>query len=554
MAKKKSMYEVGDIVETQTENGLVKGEVVKKLYAELNPPVWIYTIKGKLADGTPYMANSVREEDVVSSINKGFKPMKKSVAMKNVTKFKEQELDPIFKAHNEECKKMGLGTKDCNKLWEEKYKPMYEEKEAQFDKILKESWLAEGYKTTGTTEKHNMSIKDKKGAYEFKNSNLRFHGMKMDINGNPCFVLSTPNQRAFSVQQDPAYTIYWELGQSGESIVEKNYKDSNEFEEYIVDYIKKFGSKKQKSNLHVYNEDNRKIGFYADNKGNKAVYTMSYDESDNECELTKVKNGKKELVARTKIFSNGKITTSYKGGYDLENCDELHKDYFDFVEKHIKKDNNFACGKGNFGLSTYSWGDVSGFTEQEKEDLINGKLKCYYVSAIDKFMSGLGGAKGGNSKIIVICWSNKQMHKCVEALESKKDFKNITWGYGFPKNITNYAHCQIYNFDDCYDWNRGYFGNKSGKFVYIGDGYKSDLIDNDIIPHRTKWIIKTDKRNIQKIDTHFGEQLFLTESFKEKIKSQFSIIDDTKDVLRAGGKLAGNVVKDTLYNGGILMF
>lgn len=192
-----------------------------------------------------------------------------------------------------------------------------------------------------------MSIKDKKGAYEFKNSNLRFHGMKMDINGNPCFVLSTPNQRAFSVQQDPAYTIYWELGQSGESIVEKNYKDSDDFEKYIVDYIKKFGSKKQKSNLHVYNEDNRKIGFYTDNKGNKAVYTMSYDESDNECELTKVKDGKKTLVARTKIFSNGKITTSHKSGYDLENCDELHKDYFDFVEKHIKKDNNFACGKSN---------------------------------------------------------------------------------------------------------------------------------------------------------------------------------------------------------------
>ena len=37
-------------------------------------------------------------------------------------------------------------------------------------------------------------------------------------------------------------------------------------------------------------------------------------------------------------------------------------------------------------------------------------------------------------------------------------------------------------------------------------------------------------------------------------KNQFSIVEDTKDVLRAGGKLAGNVVKDTLYNGGILMF
>lgn len=264
MAKKKSMYEVGDIVETQTENGLVKGVVEKKLYAELNPPVWIYTIKGKLADGTPYMANSVREEDVVSSINKGFKPMKKSVAMKNVTKFKEQELDPIFKAHNEECKKMGLGTKDCNKLWEEKYKPMYEEKKAQFDKILKESWLAEGYKTTGTTEKHqtNMSMKDLDKAYKFKNSNLRFHGIKMDINGNPCFVLSTPNQRAFSMQV--GYKYSFGLAKNAKDFFKsnvgeyENFKTAEDFEKYILNECRIMLGKKRKSSIFVYNFNDTK--------------------------------------------------------------------------------------------------------------------------------------------------------------------------------------------------------------------------------------------------------------------------------------------------------
>lgn len=176
MAKKKSMYEVGDIVETQTINGLVKGVVEKKLYAELNPPVWIYTIKGKLADGAPYMANSVREEDIIS--------------IKNQT---------------------------------------------------------------------NMSIKDKKGAYEFKNSNLRFHGMKMDINGNPCFVLSTPNQRAFSVQQPYSITIHWSTKngnskESGVEIVEKNtkgnpFKSEEEFESYVLDLAK------GRKHVKVYNSN-----------------------------------------------------------------------------------------------------------------------------------------------------------------------------------------------------------------------------------------------------------------------------------------------------------
>lgn len=311
----------------------------------------------------------------------------------------------------------------------------------------------------------NMSIKDKKGAYEFKNSNLRFHGMKMDINGNPCFVLSTPNQRAFSVQQPYSITIHWSTKngnskESGIEIIEKNtkgnpFKSEEEFESYVLD---------------------------------------------------------------------------------------LAKD-----RKHVKVyGNNFACGKGNFGLSTYHWED-SGFTEQEKEDLINGKLECYYVSAIDKSMSGWGGAKGGNSKILVICWSNMQMRMCVQALENEKIFKNITCGYKFPKNITNYSHLQVLNFDDCDAWNRDYFGRKSGKSVFVSSYYKNDLLRKKIIPHKSRWIIKSDSRN-------WNENSFPTESFEKRLKNQFSIIDDTKDVLRAGGKLAGNIVKDTLYNGGILMF
>lgn len=37
-------------------------------------------------------------------------------------------------------------------------------------------------------------------------------------------------------------------------------------------------------------------------------------------------------------------------------------------------------------------------------------------------------------------------------------------------------------------------------------------------------------------------------------KDDFSIVDDTKDVVKATGKLATNVVKEPLFNSGILMF
>ena len=42
--------------------------------------------------------------------------------------------------------------------------------------------------------------------------------------------------------------------------------------------------------------------------------------------------------------------------------------------------------------------------------------------------------------------------------------------------------------------------------------------------------------------------------YLDTMKIGFSIIDDTKDVLRATGKLAGNIVKNTTDKGGLLMF
>lgn len=331
MAKKKSMYEVGDIVETQTTNGLVKGVVEKKLYAELNPPVWIYTINGKLADGTPYMANSVREEDIISSINKGFEPMKHSVAMKNVTKFKEQELDPIFKAHIEECKKMGLGTKDCNKLWEEKYKPMYEEKKAHFDKILKESWLAEGYKTTGTTEKHNMSISAK--GFKFPNSNLYFHGTKHNVNGNKVLQFSFSGGRKFSIYPSAfGYynTIYFSKGDDFNEFAKDHFGSVENFEKQIVSYIVNRGTEMQKNELYY---DESKINFACGGKN----FSMR--------EETNFKVYKKDGVS---VFTLGMAS---KDTY--ENLKKTAEQWNEEFRKNVKFSIEFkkegVCSRGAFG-------------------------------------------------------------------------------------------------------------------------------------------------------------------------------------------------------------
>ena len=51
-----------------------------------------------------------------------------------------------------------------------------------------------------------------------------------------------------------------------------------------------------------------------------------------------------------------------------------------------------------------------------------------------------------------------------------------------------------------------------------------------------------------------GDSLTKTNFDTENYDENFSIIDDTKDVVKATGKLAGNIVKNTTDKGGLLMF
>lgn len=241
------------------------------------------------------------------------------------------------------------------------------------------------------------------------------------------------------------------------------------------------------------------------------------------------------------------VSVTYLDEY-LDN--EINDD--DFIEwckeQGYYKENEDDEGedKDNFGLSTYNW---IGFDEETKNKLIGGKLDCYWVSAIDKLFIG------GKSKILVICWSENQKYCCEKALNDDKHFKNVTGGYGFPKDIKNYAHLSVYNFDNTLAWNSGYFGKKSGSLILLGSYYRHDLISDEILPHKSKWILSAKKSDLGTYKRANGANYTtLTEKFEKELKNQFSILDDTKDVLRATGKLAGNIVKNTTDKGGLLMF
>jgi hypothetical protein len=77
-------------------------------------------------------------------------------------------------------------------------------------------------------------VKDSNSEYvQCENSNLRFHGTKLDRNGNECAVFSTPNHNTFSIQRNSLWgTQSWNTGSKStmdaETFLEKNPKVSLE--------------------------------------------------------------------------------------------------------------------------------------------------------------------------------------------------------------------------------------------------------------------------------------------------------------------------------------
>jgi hypothetical protein len=85
----------------------------------------------------------------------------------------------------------------------------------------------------------------------FDNSNLYFYGFGRDTNGNTVVKVGFPNQKAFSIQiNNPQFRNTYSL--KSNKVSEISESNLNKIEKEVVDYIKSFGSAKQKSTLKVY--------------------------------------------------------------------------------------------------------------------------------------------------------------------------------------------------------------------------------------------------------------------------------------------------------------
>lgn len=367
--------------------------------------------------------------------------------------------------------------------------------------------------------KINMFIKDKKGAYKFKNSNLRFHGMKMDINGNPCFVLSTPNQRAFSVQQPYSITIHCSMKnrksqESGVEIVEKNikgypFKSEEEFESYVIDLAK--------SRKHVKVYDNN----FSCGKGNFGISNNPnyfgdwFGEGQIDYDKVINKNGKGDLYL-VKIWSGkGSILDIYlvKAEYIDKAIDMVFEwSYENEGANKIVFDSNYIMERCEEDFKKYPdmFGsdlsdDYEEFEMRYLDDFISSE-NGYYALADNFFIGKLDGEDKDKGNFSAKDGERKSFYGKAQVDVDDKTGVQTLYSYG-----TKVAQ----------------YNPKTKKFTAYPEAYTS----------------MTTRRHVRE----FMKQ-------NDVPASDFSILDDTKDVLRAGGKLAGNIVKDTLSNGGILMF
>lgn len=90
---------------------------------------------------------------------------------------------------------------------------------------------------------------------KFNNSNLRFVGTKMDVNGNGVYIFKYPNGRSFTIQAHNFWNgSNFHLVKKPEDLFKykTNRITPDDLEAAAIGYITVFGSKKQKEGLRIY--------------------------------------------------------------------------------------------------------------------------------------------------------------------------------------------------------------------------------------------------------------------------------------------------------------
>jgi hypothetical protein len=202
-----------------------------------------------------------------------------------------------------------------------------------------------------------LGFKSKGGSLDipFESSNLYLVGSGVDTNGNHIVKVTFPNQRAFSIQTNGTLPHTNRALKSVDKISQLSAADLSNIEKEVNDYVKNYGSDKQKKSLHLYeknknfetvgatSEEVDELVLFSDNT--ESIYSMiqaAYKKAatDPHFDLFKAIRNNIVLIAITKYR---KETGNVAFGLSNDQKNEFAKIYVDEFPTW-KKENSFEKG------------------------------------------------------------------------------------------------------------------------------------------------------------------------------------------------------------------
>ena len=312
------------------------------------------------------------------------------------------------------------------------------------------------------TDFFNTPVYKKGGEIEFENSNLRIVGSGLDINGNRIVKVSLPNQRAFSIQTNGTLPYTHRLLRNfNTNDVDLSFKEIESMENEITDYVKKYGSEKQKKSLKVYRNSYSDGGDFMSGVYAEEGAEVTYIRNKDGIRVKSVAKPEKELTEKEWMAKHNESpeARSYASGGDI-NANQLDLGYTYNFEKDednlgsLSKEGGvyFVLGFENgkhFSESFEKFADAKKFYLSKKnsfafggatEGIFTSYTGTHYTGEVGEtnaLSSGELFAKGGRIKkpLYIIHDDNNKDTEPFKNLRTLKDFEDKANELGYTTSI-----------------------------------------------------------------------------------------------------------------------
>lgn len=265
----------------------------------------------------------------------------------------------------------------------------------------------------------------------FKTSNLYLNGDGVDSNGNHVVKVSFPNDRAFSIQTNGVLKDTNSILKSVRKISGISDDDMKLIEREVNEYVRDFGSAKQKKKLHIYNKESKSENMAKGGKTEK-IKSRMFDSKGR----LKTNVAYKVKVADGSFLQTDGFDIFYSRGWALKKA----RIFNGKIEKHIPK--YAILGKDDrppYKYDPYFYFDSKELADKYTSKFTNPDYEYKVVEVSQTDFKSVGGtfdfvpqptsmfAKGGMGGVAV-AKIGEELDSYVS--EKDKDVRYIVYHYG----------------------------------------------------------------------------------------------------------------------------